>query len=191
MAKQNSNDKRLICWSVHNFIIDHFDTVLFSAFKQTCCAHVACDLEWVAVYFYRTFFNIHWSDVLTTLFGLLHGHAKLLQSWCKFCVHYTTMHQFTVSLSWIHIPRVYVCLVVTCHLHFGQNKQALLHATVVTQGWNGYRNGHQHEQNVYHEEEHSYATPAGTQPKTFWSGVWHSTTELFLLPLSCPSHYKL
>ena len=152
--------------------------------------HVACDLEWVAVYFYRTFLNIHRSDVLTTLFGLLHGwcYVKLLQSWRKFCVHYTTMRQFTVSLSWIHIPRVYVCLVVTCHLHFGQNKQALLHATVVKQGWNGYQNGHQHEQNVYLEEENSCATPAETQPATFWSGVWLSTPELSLLPLSRPSH---
>ena len=26
------------------------------------------------------------------------AHAKLLPSWCKFCVHHKTMHQFTVPL---------------------------------------------------------------------------------------------
>ena len=32
-----------------------------------------------------------------------------------------------------HIRKVYACLAVTCHLHFGQNDQDLLHATVVMQ----------------------------------------------------------
>ena len=32
----------------------------------------------------------------------------------------------------------YVCLSVTCHLHFWQNDWGLLHATAVTQGWNGH-----------------------------------------------------
>ena len=35
-------------------------------------------------------------------------------------------------------------LAVTCHLHPRQNDQDLLCATVVTQGWNGYRNNSQH-----------------------------------------------
>ena len=35
--------------------------------------------------------------------------------------------------------RVYVCLGVTCHLHFWQNDQGLLHATAVTWGWNRHR----------------------------------------------------
>ena len=30
------------------------------------------------------------------------------------------------------------CLGVTCHLHFCQNDQGLLHATAVTWGWNGH-----------------------------------------------------
>ena len=47
----------------------------------------------------------------------------------KFCVHHTTMDQFTVSLHTVH-----VCLSVTCHLHFWQNDRDLLHATVVTEG---------------------------------------------------------
>ena len=32
--------------------------------------------------------------------------------------------------------QVYVCLHVTCHLHFQQDDQGLLHATAVTQRWN-------------------------------------------------------
>ena len=40
-----------------------------------------------------------------------------------------------------HIRKVYVCLAVTCHLHFWQNDLELLCATAVpTRGWNGYRN---------------------------------------------------
>ena len=39
-----------------------------------------------------------------------------------------------------HIRKVYVCLAVTCHLHFWRNDRDLLRATAVTQGWNGYRN---------------------------------------------------
>ena len=36
--------------------------------------------------------------------------------------------------------QVHVCLAVTCHLHFLQNDQDLLHATAVTLWWNGYWN---------------------------------------------------
>ena len=35
---------------------------------------------------------------------------------------------------------VYVCLAVTCHLHFWQKDQDPIHAAAVTQGWNGHRN---------------------------------------------------
>ena len=35
--------------------------------------------------------------------------------------------------------RVYACLGATCHLHFWQSDQALLHATAVKQGWNRHR----------------------------------------------------
>ena len=35
--------------------------------------------------------------------------------------------------------KVYACLGVVCHLHFWQNDRGLLHATAVTQGWNGHR----------------------------------------------------
>ena len=43
---------------------------------------------------------------------------------------------------------MYACLAVTCHLHFWQNDQDLLHATAVTWGWNGYRNKSQHRKST-------------------------------------------
>ena len=39
---------------------------------------------------------------------------------------------------------MHACLAVTCHLHFWQNDRDFLRATVVTRGWNGYRNKSQH-----------------------------------------------
>ena len=55
--------------------------------------------EWLN--FYSTLFNSHWNGVLAVLFGsVLHSwcYIKLLPSRCTFCLHHTTMHQFTVSL---------------------------------------------------------------------------------------------
>ena len=39
-------------------------------------------------------------------------------------------------------------LAVTCHLHFWQNDRDFLRATVVTRGWNGYRNKSQHRKST-------------------------------------------
>ena len=46
------------------------------------------------------------------------------------------------------IRKVYACLAVTCHLHFWQNDRDFLRATVVTRGWNGYRNKSQHRKST-------------------------------------------
>ena len=43
-----------------------------------------------------------------------------------------------------HMCQVYECLTVTSHLHFWQNNRDRLHATAITQGWNGYQNKSQH-----------------------------------------------
>ena len=48
----------------------------------------------------------------------------------------------------IHIRKVYACLAVTCHLHFWQNDRDFLRATVVTRGWNGYRNKSRHRKST-------------------------------------------
>ena len=62
-----------------------------------------------------------------------------------------------------HIRKVYACLAVTCHLHFWQNDRDLLRATVVTRGWNGYRN--KSAQEVDPGEENSPAVPAGIRTR--------------------------
>ena len=51
-----------------------------------------------------------------------------------------TIQSCTMSYHFVqsHIHKVHVCLTVTCRLHFRQNDWDLLHATVVTQGWNRY-----------------------------------------------------
>ena len=67
---------------------------------------------------------------------------KLLPSRRMFCAHHTTGHQFTVSLYAKPHCRMYICLTVTCRLHFWQSDRDLLHA--VAQGWNGYQNKSQH-----------------------------------------------
>ena len=80
---------------------------------------------------------------------------KLLPSRRMFCVHRTTMQQFIVSLH--SKAHTHVFLAVTCHLHFWQNDRDLLRATVVTRGWNGYRNKSQHAHTHTHTHTHARA----------------------------------
>ena len=73
----------------------------------------------------------------------------------------------------IHIRKVYACLAVTCHLHFCQNDRDFLRATVVTRGWNGYRNKSQHGKSTL---ENKILPPfqQGFEPATFESRVRRS-----------------
>ena len=68
---------------------------------------------------------------------------------------------------------MYACLAVTCHLHFWQNDRDLLRATVVTRGWNGYRNKSQHRKST---PEKKILPPfqQGFEPATFQSRVRRS-----------------
>ena len=59
-----------------------------------------------------------------------------------------------------HIRKVYACLAVTCHLHFWQNDRDFLRATVVTRGWNGYRNKSQHRKSTLEKK-----IPAGIRTR--------------------------
>ena len=63
-----------------------------------------------------------------------------------------------------HIRKVYACLAVTCHLHFWQNDRDFLRATVVTRGWNGYRNKSQHRKSTL-ENKILPAVPAGIRTR--------------------------
>ena len=59
------------------------------------------------------------------------------------CTPYNHTPVYSVTIR-SHFSRVYVCLAVTCHLHFWQNDRDLLRATTVTRGWNGCRNKSQY-----------------------------------------------
>ena len=63
-----------------------------------------------------------------------------------------------------HIRKVYACLAVTCHLHFWQNDRDFLRATVVTRGWNGYRNKSQHRKSTL-EKKILSPVPAGIRTR--------------------------
>ena len=68
------------------------------------------------------------------------------------------------------IRKVYECLAVTCHLHFWQNDRDFLRATVVTRGWNGYRNKSQHRKSTL-EKKILPPFQQGFEPATFQSRV--------------------
>ena len=68
---------------------------------------------------------------------------------------------------------MYACLAVTCHLHFWQNDRDFLRATVVTRGWNGYRNKSQHRKLTL-EKKIILPFQQGFEPATFQSQVRRS-----------------
>ena len=90
--------------------------------------------EWTA--FYSAFLNIRWSGVLTALAWLVPNETAAVSAqvlWTPY--NHSPCHFMQLS----HLRKVYACLAVTCHLHFGQNDQDLLRATAVTRARNGYR----------------------------------------------------
>ena len=76
-----------------------------------------------------------------------------------------------------HIRKVYACLAVTCHLHFWQNDRDFLRATVVTRGWNGYRNKSQHRKSTL-EKKISRRSSRDSNPRPFNHESGALTTEL-------------
>ena len=84
------------------------------------------------------------------------------------------------------IRKVYACLAVTCHLHFWQNDRDFLRATVVTRGWNGYRNKSQHRKSTL-EKKILPPFQQGFEPATFQSRVRRSNHWAIPAPqvLSC------
>ena len=107
---------------------------LFSALLSRLTALI-CGSTWVTSFIERSL-NIHWSGVLTALAWLV-PHKTAAVSAQVPCTPY---NHAPCHFMQSHIRKVYVCLAVTCHLHFWQNDRDLLRATAVTQGWNRYRN---------------------------------------------------
>ena len=79
---------------------------------------------------------------------------------------------------------MYACLAVTCHLHFWQNDQDFLCATVVTRGWNGYRTKSQHRKSTL-EKKILPPFQQGFEPATFQSRVRRSNH--WAIPAPCTS----
>ena len=133
--------------------------------------------------------------------SLRHVHFILLLKTANIKTHIVDIHKFTLSemsllllLSWClmssdviwhirdklwpmpkhgSIRMVYACLAVTCHLHFWQNDRDFLRATVVTRGWNGYRNKSQHRKSTL-EKKILPPFQQGFEPATFQSRVRRS-----------------
>ena len=131
-----SRSSTMIDWLMIAYI------ALFSALLSRLTALV-CASAWVLDFIAR-FLNIHRNGVLTALAWLV-PHETAAVSVQVLCTpyNYAPCH-FMQS----HIRKVYACLAVTCHLHFWQNDRDLLRATVVTRGWNGYRNKSQHRKST-------------------------------------------
>ena len=149
---------------------DDDDDCLYSAILHSRAdslhSHVILH-EWLA--FYSAFLNIHWSGVLTALAQLV-PHETAAVSARVLCTPYSHV---SCHFMQSHIHKVYACLSVTCHLHFWQNDQDLLHATAVTQGWNRYWNKSQHRKLTL-EKKILLLLLQGFEPATFQSWVHHS-----------------
>ena len=76
----------------------------------------------------------------------------------------------SIKATYVRCMRV---LAVTCHLHFWQNDRDFLRATVVTRGWNGYRNKSQHRKSTL-EKKILPPFQQGFEPATFQSRVRRS-----------------
>ena len=134
--------------------------------------------EWIA--FCSAFLNIHQSGILTALAWLVpqESAARESQSRCVLCTPY---NHAPCHFMQSHIRKVYPCLAVTCHLHFWQNDRGLLCATVVTRGWNGYRNKSQHRK-LIPKKKILPPLQQGFEPMTFRSWVWHSNHWAIFAP---------
>ena len=103
------------------------------------------------------------------------GTLRLLLSWCLMSsdVIWHIRDKLWPMPKHGSIRKVYACLAVTCHLHFWQNDRDFLRATVVTRGWNGYRNKSQHRKSTL-EKKILPPFQQGFEPATFQSRVRRS-----------------
>ena len=105
---------------------------LFSALLSRLTA-LACSSTWVTsfiAFVLVCFLNIHRSGVLTALAWLVRRETAAISAH----VVCTPYNHAPCPFMQSHIHKVYACLAVTCHLHFGQNDRDLLRAPAVTRG---------------------------------------------------------
>ena len=152
----------------YNYFYHSFYIALFSALEQTHCTHWHV---WLYPFIARII-NIHGSGVLVALCGCCMAGATWNCCRLGACSVYTIQAYTRLQCHFIqsHTGRVYVCLDVTCHLHFWKNDQDLLRATAVTRRWNGYRNKSQHRKLTLEKKILPPLLP-GLEPGTFRSQV--------------------
>ena len=109
-----------------------------------------------------------------------HGwcHMKLLPSRRVLCTPY---NHAPCHFMQSHMRKLHACLAVICDLHFWQNDRDILRATVVTRGWNSYRNKSQHK--MFTLEKKILRRPCrDSNPRPFHHESRVLTTELSPLP---------
>ena len=152
-------------------------TILCSQADSLCSCHMWFWMSGCS--FLSHFLNIHRSSVPTVLFGCYMASVTrncwYFGAYPVYTIHPCTslQHHFMQS----HIHRVRICLAVTSHLHFWQTDWDLLHATAVTQEWNGCQNKSQHRK-VTLEKKILLLLLQGLKSMTIHSQVQHSTSEL-------------
>ena len=141
--------------------------------------------EWLYI-FIVGITNIHRSGVLIALFGCCIAGATWNCYHLGTCSAYTIQLCISVQSHFIqsHTGRVYVCLAVTCHLHFWRNDRDILCAAAVTRGWNGYRNQNQHRKSTL-EKKILPPFQQGFEPATFQSRVRRSNHLAITASSSC------
>ena len=99
-------------------------SALLSRFTALACGSTGMT-SFIARFFSSSFFNIHYSGVLTALAGLV-PHETAAVSAQVLCTPYN--HAPCHFLD-NHMRRVHASLDVACHLHFWQNDRDLFDAT--------------------------------------------------------------
>ena len=149
-------------------IDDHLYSAILRSLEQTHCARLWFYMSDKLLFIAR-FLNIHLSGVLTALAWLVpHETAAVSAQVLRTPYNHALCH-----FMQRHIRKVYGCLAVTCHLHFWQNDRDLVRATVVTRGWNGYRNKSRHKKSTM-EKKILPPLLQGFEPATFQSRVRRS-----------------
>ena len=149
---------------------------LFSALFSRPTA-LACGSTWVTSFIARflfILFLIFTEVVYFTALAWLVPHETAAVSAQVLCTPY---NHAPCHFMQSRIRKVYACLAVTCHLHSWQNDRGLLRATVVTRGWNGYRNRSQHRKSKrlsFLEKKILPLLQQGFEPATFQSRIRRS-----------------
>ena len=132
---------------------------------------------------YISSLSVYWVLLVVLLYGWCHMKYCCLGLSSVYTIQQCTSLQCHFIQS--HIGRVYVCLSVTCHLHFWQNDWDLLRTTAVTEGWNGYWNTSQHRKLTLEKKILLPLLP-GLKPGTLWSRGRRSNNWVIPAPQGAP-----